>query len=184
MRKSCISVQTISDLYSTVESPEVSDKRAMKSTLKVGLLNANSISSHEQECLSFFEKHKLDLMFIQDARISMSKQVNTQLFNNSYVSGHIIRKTDPYLTQVVLHKRNLSLNILPCAQQECVVIELSPAETGRATTTIVSAYARPQDPVAIVNIREALKDLKEDTQIVLMGDLNAKFPEHGSRSVT
>ena len=152
--------------------------------LKVALLNANGISTHERECIYFFEKQDLDLMFIQDSRISLSRNFNRSSFNNSAVTGHFINKTDPYFSQVVLQRKGLRLNILPCKTQESVAVEIESSETDHVPIVFVSAYARPTDTVAIGSISRVLDGMREDAKWVVLGDFNARFPEHGCKNPT
>ena len=123
---------------STVEKSASRRQSSVHSSMKAALLNANGISSHERECIRFFEKHHLDLMLIQDSRISLSRTFNYSCLNTSAVSGHLIRRQDPYFSQILLHRKHLRLNVLPCRKPECVIVEIEPQNTNDPPTIIVS----------------------------------------------
>ena len=111
--------------------------------VRIASFNANGVARHGQECLSFFERHRLDVMFIQDARVSLSTPINIRSFSNSKVRCDFIRQQDPYFSQAVLSRRELLLSIHNCIEKQCVSAEITFSRSTKTVIVVTSVYARP-----------------------------------------
>ena len=65
-----------------------------------------------------------------------------------------------------------------------MVVKLSPSREGEQGIALVSAYARPMDREAVPRICKVLSALPQQCNVILLGDLNARYAEDGAANPT